>query len=415
MADDTSLLLLRSGLADVFGLFGRETTEHFFQLLLGDGPRLEGGFGAFLGSERHELARRRHDVRREEDHQLGLVVLLLLPLEEVSQPRDVAEQGDLALGDGLLRLHQATDDDGLAVGHDHHGVSDARVDDRREGILGDGHPLGPVRKLRGLGGDDHLDQAVLRNERRDAEDDADALVGDGVDLSVDRVEPRVADERDLLAEADGRRLVVAGEDGRPGEDLSVAGLRDGPERDLEIRAEQLVQAGAGRCLTDAADVLPYRVQHRVAGGAADAGLAEGIGELADPDVADVLGASAFDAEVEAVVVGDLEEHHFDQDLWPRFVEALDDLLDLEVGLLVGHDDDLAGLRVDGDDRLADLGVAGILAGRGAAAGAASRGTVVLALGLGEGRDGEQAAEQQDRERPREDDRRENHGVHGWVS
>ena len=48
-SDDTSLLLFRSGLADVLGLFGRETAEHFLELLLGDGPRLEGGLGAFLG------------------------------------------------------------------------------------------------------------------------------------------------------------------------------------------------------------------------------------------------------------------------------------------------------------------------------------------------------------------------------
>ena len=64
----------------------------------------------------------------------------------------------------------------------------------------------------------------------------------------------------------------------------------------------------------------------------------------------------------------LHKNDLDQHLPHRTVEMADDLLDLLRRLLVGDDDDVVRIRINGDDRAAHRAVIIVLAAAGAGAG-----------------------------------------------
>src|SRR5262249_22971773 len=69
-----------------------------------------------------------NDLRRYEDQQLILVVLLRLLLEERTQNRDIAQPRHLGLIVTLRRLEDTAQHDGLTVVHEHLGHDLLRVD-----------------------------------------------------------------------------------------------------------------------------------------------------------------------------------------------------------------------------------------------------------------------------------------------
>src|ERR1043166_8229276 len=126
--------------------------------------------------------------------------------EQRAQSRDVAEDGNFAVRLRFGSLHQAADDHGLPIGNNHHGIGGALIDYRGEGAGGNGNPLGLVGQLRSFGLDDHFHHAVGGDERSNAQNNSDTLIGHSIDLTVDRIKSSGRDERDRLAETDGGGL-----------------------------------------------------------------------------------------------------------------------------------------------------------------------------------------------------------------
>ena len=62
------------------------------------------------------------DVRRQEDHQLGLVALFHLPLERQAQERDIAQNRDLLIHTTHVLSHQTSQHHRLPIGHRHRGL-----------------------------------------------------------------------------------------------------------------------------------------------------------------------------------------------------------------------------------------------------------------------------------------------------
>ena len=87
---------------------------------------------------------------------------------------------------------------------------------------GDGH--GRAGQGGNLRGDVEDNQALGVDVRDDVQDDADVVVLDGVDGLAGVGQTGVGDEGDFLADFDAGKLVVRGQDVRPGEHVELAGL-----------------------------------------------------------------------------------------------------------------------------------------------------------------------------------------------
>src|SRR6516162_9226010 len=87
------------------------------------------GLGSFTFGQCGEFGGRLNDVWRQEDKELGFRVVLLRSPEEDAQQGEVAEDGDLGNRVGLISLHQAADNHGLAIGGNGDSVGGANVND----------------------------------------------------------------------------------------------------------------------------------------------------------------------------------------------------------------------------------------------------------------------------------------------
>ena len=103
-------------------------------------------------------------MRREENQQFRLLVLLNVPFERVTQQRDITEDRHLVFLINHLSGNQTADHDGLVAGGHDDGVGGALVDHRRIDARRD-RDRGRAER-RDFRRDDHLDQAGLRDERR---------------------------------------------------------------------------------------------------------------------------------------------------------------------------------------------------------------------------------------------------------
>src|SRR5580765_7323930 len=74
-----------------------------------------------------------------------------------------------------------------------------------------------------------------------------------------------------------------------------------------------------------------------------------------------MGATAFNADVQGIPVGDLQEDDFDEHLWSWAIQITHHLADVLAGLVVRDDHEPARIWIDGDHRVAHLSVAVIFA------------------------------------------------------
>ncbi len=236
--------------------------------------------------------------------------------------------------------------------------------------------------------ENHLHQAVRPDERRDVQLDADVLIAavdgrHGGGAVADRGEADAARQIDALADDDLRHLAVARENGRARQHLRLAGGGQGLDGRRKITAENLINpAVAGRprqglrqskvvarvhALVDRRDAggnnvrLPtWTAGHRIIGHV--------TGDLRKVFVQ--AGVVALDADGGRLVVVHLDKDHLDEHLRFGRVEAVEHLLDLLAGLLVGDDDDVVRHRIHRNGRAADRAVVVVLAaaGRGTAVG-----------------------------------------------
>ena len=84
---------------------------------------------------------------------------------------------------------------------------------------------------------------------------------------------------------------------------------------------------------------------------------------------EVVGVSAFHAQVEAVVMSDFEEHDLYQHLGFWTIQIRDDLADVLTGFVICYDDQFARFRVDRNHGFPDGAI--IVVGAARAAGASS--------------------------------------------
>ena len=95
----TSCSRERGGLASYptsYVSFARQLVQELVQLLLVERFDRDGACPLGVGKG-GQLGRNRDDVRRQEDHQLALVLVGDLPLEEIPQDRDIPQEGNLAV------------------------------------------------------------------------------------------------------------------------------------------------------------------------------------------------------------------------------------------------------------------------------------------------------------------------------
>jgi hypothetical protein len=97
--------------------------------------------------------------------------------------------------------------------------------------------------------EDHLNQVVGSDERRNIQLNADVLIGpvdggNGGAGIADRAKGNPAGQENALTDDDLRQLSIAREDGRTRKYFRLAGLRDGVQRRLKIRADNLVETAA---------------------------------------------------------------------------------------------------------------------------------------------------------------------------
>ena len=174
----------------------------------------------FLAGESFQLFGLVDDVRGQEDEQFGFGVFFDFPPKRPAKEGDVSQQRHFADGFPLVAFHEAADDDGFAVAGDHHGFGGTFGKDGVFDVVADAN--GFVGSGGNFRGDDHFHKAVGSDERSDGQNDANVFVFDGVDLVALVGDARVADKGDFFADGDGSFLVVAGEDGRAGENFEVA-------------------------------------------------------------------------------------------------------------------------------------------------------------------------------------------------
>ncbi len=95
-----------------------------------------------------------------------------------------------------------------------------------------------------LRGHDHLDHAVGGDVGSDIEDDADLHPLDG-GLGAKSAQGNAGGDRNLVADLNGRHLIVAGQDGGAGKDLDLPHFLDGAQGGGEIVPGNGIKAGAG--------------------------------------------------------------------------------------------------------------------------------------------------------------------------
>ncbi len=127
----------------------------------------------------HVARRRRpHEMRRDDDGEIGLVLLVGLRREQRPQHRHAAEPRQLLDLVMVLGLQQAADDEALAVAQFDGGGGAPHDQRRHRNVVGHRHLMGGV-DLADLRLDLHVDQAVVEHGRGEGEADAVFLVGDG--------------------------------------------------------------------------------------------------------------------------------------------------------------------------------------------------------------------------------------------
>ena len=169
-------------------------------------------------------------------------------MKQQAEARNIPEQRDFAVGRGLVVLHHAADGDGLAVGRDDDGIGGFDIDvGRAEIAVG---PSGDDGRLIGHAGDlrrqDHFHHVVRRDERSDLQDDAHDLVGNGGMFIAKCVVVDTIDDWHILANLDGRLLIVASHDGRARQDFDLADFLNCANRGFEIIPGDCVQSCAGQ-------------------------------------------------------------------------------------------------------------------------------------------------------------------------
>src|SRR5262245_3764359 len=149
--------------------------------------------------------RRTHEMRRDNDGEVGFVLLVGLAGEQRAQHRYAAKPGQLIDRVLVVGLQQATDYEALAITQ-FDGGGGAAYDQRRHcNTAADGNRVGRV-ELADLRLDLHVDQAVAEHSRRESKTDTILLVVDG----------------DLAERARNRNWIfAAGEEAR-----GIAGERD---------------------------------------------------------------------------------------------------------------------------------------------------------------------------------------------
>ncbi len=147
--------------------------------------------------------RRTHQMRRHDDDEIGLVLLIGLRREQRAQHRHAAEPGqllDLVLGVGL---QQTADREALAVAQFDRGRGAAHDQRRHRDRARHRHGMGGVDRAH-FRLDLHVDQATAKHGRRESQADAIFFVIDG-DLAL------VAGHRDRIFAAGQEAGGVAGE------------------------------------------------------------------------------------------------------------------------------------------------------------------------------------------------------------
>src|SRR5258705_227270 len=334
----------------IFGLRAplifRQPVQKVFEVFLRESFRRQLQTALFVGGRRQKLRRVAHNVRRQENDELGLRIVFGLAFKEISEERNVAENRNFAVVAKSVVLHQAADHDGLAIGNDNDRVGHTRIDHWRERPRGDRHPLAAIGETGTLGRNDHLDHLIVRDERSHSQDDSNALIRDRVDLVAERVEARAGYQRHFLAEADCRLLVVASQDRRTRKDFRLTGLRNRTQGRLKIAPEYLVNACAWRYGGKILHGYPERIENGARGRTAKLGETERSRTGTGVSVGIVANAT-FNAEVECVAISDFQEDNFDEHLRFWAIEIGDYLGDILAGFLVGDDDEPARLGISG--------------------------------------------------------------------
>ncbi len=170
-----------------------ENVTHERLLVTGSEPRVGGRDLVLAHEEEVDVVRRQrvverrldriagpgrpHQARRDDDGEIGLVLLIALAREQRTEHRHVAEPGHLVLRGGALVLQQAAQREALAVAQlDSRGG--APHDQRRHRIAGDLHGMALV-ELADLGLDLEIDQSITQHGRSEGEPHAVLLVVDG--------------------------------------------------------------------------------------------------------------------------------------------------------------------------------------------------------------------------------------------
>ncbi|CAJ0729814.1 hypothetical protein R76706_02161 [Ralstonia mannitolilytica] len=139
------------------------------------------------------------EVRRDDDHQLALLLVVVQALEEGADDGQIAQERHLVEVRQRRAAHQPADDEALAVAQLDHGVGAPRDDGRHGGAIErDAAAEVEVARLRG----DFEGDAIFRQDgRRHREPDAERLVFDGG--GAERLRHR---DRDLAAGQEVRAL-----------------------------------------------------------------------------------------------------------------------------------------------------------------------------------------------------------------
>src|SRR5271163_187919 len=129
------------------------------------------------------LGARRNLAHRAQYHQFRIALLIALTLEEIAQDRDIAKERKFVRYVGDAVIHEAGDDEALAVLQFEFGFRFARADGRDRGS-GDGDGIREIESA-DLGRDVQMDVAVRLNHGGEFKADAKLtkLNGDGRDAA----------------------------------------------------------------------------------------------------------------------------------------------------------------------------------------------------------------------------------------
>ena len=184
----------------------------------------------FVQRQLAQLALVAHDMRRQENDQVVLLLVARFVAEQVAEHRDARDERHALVVDLILAGEQAADYCGAMVLDEHGGRGGA---DSRRGT--ERRVLGAVDDVGNFLIQIEFDVVALGNLRHDVERDADVLAVDRVeDLSgQSRVGRRRSDERQILADDDHRFFIVRRQQRRRGEHVGVSvGFKRGHEREI---------------------------------------------------------------------------------------------------------------------------------------------------------------------------------------